>query len=65
MLDVFVRLDFCEHHVSRKAKTSYVEQMQEVLEKDDVGSFVQLQSCCAYTQLLRVRDGLYLVRQIG
>ena len=47
-----------------KRKTSSIEQMQKVLEEDDVGSFVQLRSCCAHTRLIRVRDGLYLVRQI-
>ena len=49
-----------------RRETSSVEQMmQEVLEENDVGSFVQLRSCCAYTRLVRVRDDLYLVRQIG
>ena len=46
-----------------KWETSSIEQMQEVLEKDDVGSFVQLRSCCVHTRFVRVRDGLYLVRQ--
>ena len=48
-----------------RRETSSVEQMQEVLEEDYVGSFVQLRSCCAHTRLVRVRDGLYLVRKIG
>ena len=34
-----------------RRETSSVVQMQEVLEEDDVGSFVQLRSCCAYTRL--------------
>ena len=38
--------------------------MQDVLEEDDVGSFVQLRSCCVHTRLVRVRDDLYLVRQL-
>ena len=41
-----MRLDFCVHHVFEKGDTSFIERMQEVLDKDNVSSFVQFQSCC-------------------
>ena len=46
MLDVFIRLDLCEYLFLERWETSSIEQMQEVLEEDDVGSFVQFRSHC-------------------
>ena len=53
MPDVLMRLDLCVYHIFGKRDTTSIKQMQEVLDKDNVSSFVQFQSCCmsAFLQL--------------
>ena len=46
MLDVLLRLNLCVYHVFEKEDTSSIRQMHKVLDKDNVSSFVQFQSCC-------------------